>query len=573
MRGVKNKILDVMRFNVEEAQQYYFAYGLVLLFSYVGFYFFNVQNISGYESFWLRLTVSVLGIVFLVRKYWPKFLVKYEIVFFYATLTYSLSFFFSYMLLRNQTSSVWHVNGLVGLVMLTFFLDWVSYIAVLLLGFFLAYAIILYGNHDFVIKQDLIKVLYSYSVPVIYFIVFTRARQLNYRQRNRYLEQVEHKVEERTRELREALEVKTNLLNNLNHEVRTPIQGFTNISEGLVDHWREFNDPEKETLAKQIAVNARRLYSLVDNLFDMSRFSAGKILFDFRQEDLVEIIENVIEECNDLYIGESGISIEFIGSKNQVITLLDKQRMAQVLRNLLINAIKFSYHNTVIRVSIIVLDGDIKFSILNYGEVLLKEELVNIFMPFNRGHRKYPKNDGAGLGLSISKEIIEAHHGKIWAEYFADGASFYFTLPLLQVHAHKAPEEKGKIILIIDDEESCLLSMELILKGSKYTLIKTNGGHEGLKQLRSNHDIGLVFLDLMMPDIYGLNVLQEIKQDKKLANIPVILQSGAFDSSEIKRAYDMGIVNYIKKPYDKKTILFSIEQALSGQVVNNCFIK
>jgi two-component system sensor histidine kinase ChiS len=124
-------------------------------------------------------------------------------------------------------------------------------------------------------------------------------------------------------------------------------------------------------------------------------------------------------------------------------------------------------------------------------------------------------------------------------------------------------------ILIIDDEETCLTSMELLLHDSKYHLIKTNTGQMGLKYIQDHHEsISVVLLDLMMPDMYGLNLLNEIKNDPKLSNIPVILQTGSSDEEEIIKAFDKGIFCFIRKPYKKQVLLNKIEKALKFYNVN-----
>ncbi|AIL65263.1 chemotaxis protein CheY [Rickettsiales bacterium Ac37b] len=122
---------------------------------------------------------------------------------------------------------------------------------------------------------------------------------------------------------------------------------------------------------------------------------------------------------------------------------------------------------------------------------------------------------------------------------------------------------KSANILIIDDEDACLMSMELLLFGSGYNLHKAVGGYAGLEYLKEHFkEIDLILLDLMMPDIYGLNVLAEIKQNPELAKIPVILQTGSSDSAEIERAFTLGIFTYIKKPYQKQNIMYELEKAL-----------
>ena len=118
-------------------------------------------------------------------------------------------------------------------------------------------------------------------------------------------------------------------------------------------------------------------------------------------------------------------------------------------------------------------------------------------------------------------------------------------------------------ILAIDDEEICLASIEIILHNTSCSLIKAPNGRKALEILRNNsNNIDLIFLDLMMPDLHGIEVLQIIKNDPSLAQIPVILQTGSSNELDIQEALNIGAVECIRKPYTKNTILTSINRNL-----------
>ncbi|AIL65618.1 Sensor histidine kinase [Rickettsiales bacterium Ac37b] len=479
------------------------------------------------------------------------------------------------------------------------------------------------SSNSFELHNNLIGVFGSYSAPIIYFIIFSSKRKELYEKRNDYhhkiaelnnqledkvskrtaeLEQahaevklanesLEQKVEERTAELKQALAAKTEFLNNMSHEIRTPMQGFTAISTSLVEHWQEFNDERKYELADKIASNAKRLSSLLNHLLDLSKFQAGKMRLSLEKIDLNLIITEMIDEAQTLYINGKQLQINFTPLKDAFI-LADKERIGQVLRNLFVNSIKFSPNNSTITVSLklseITYDDQNKseayhFAIKDEGVGVPENELYTIFEVFVQSSKTKTRAGGTGLGLAICKEIIDAHHGEIWAENNQDqGATFNFVIPISQakqMDGHKiiaennveiptkpAPQTtKSANILIIDDEDACLMSMELLLFGSGYNLHKAAGGYAGLEYLKEHSkEIDLILLDLMMPDIYGLNVLAEIKQNPELAKIPVILQTGSSDSAEIERAFTLGIVTYIKKPYQKQAIMAELNRTFTS---------
>ncbi len=398
---------------------------------------------------------------------------------------------------------------------------------------------------------------------------------------------LEQKVNERTYNLEQALSAKTTFFNNISHEIRTPIQGFTNISEGLVEHWSHFNDQKKLELAKQVASNAKRLALLIGGLLDLSKFAAGKTSLDLRKTNLNLIVKSIIDECETLYMDRKQIKIKFLEYKSFEI-IADREKIAQVLRNLFVNAIKFSHDHSIISVSIaaseIIYDDNntvqgLHFAIADQGVGVPENELESIFTAFTQSTKTKSVTGGTGLGLAICYEIIELHHGKIWAENNIQGTTFHFVIPIAQTKhidgrkiikrydiklVNKIARGKPGTILIIDDEEACLVSMELLLYGTNYKLIKANTGRKGLESLHVNHKkIDIILLDLMMPDMYGLNVLVEIKKDPRLAKIPVILQTGTADQSEIEKAYKIGIVCHIAKPYQKQSIIDELDKAMN----------
>lgn len=122
-----------------------------------------------------------------------------------------------------------------------------------------------------------------------------------------------------------------------------------------------------------------------------------------------------------------------------------------------------------------------------------------------------------------------------------------------------------KTILIIDDEEKILEILEMILNSCNYKIIKANRGIEGLKLIKENFNIiDLILLDLMMPDIYGLNLLEEIKKNKNTKNIPVIIQSGLRDLSEIEKCFKLGIVSFLNKPYTKREVIEEVNKVFTS---------
>ena len=528
-----------------------------------------------------RIIISLLFFVFLFNKFWPKILHKYIALFWYFLITLSLPTFATFMLLSNKISLGWLMNYNIGVMIVILLLDWFSFIVVEIVGISLGVIIFYINGSQFPsLPNDANTNLFFYMFFCIIVLgsIFTRNREIH----NNYLQKLkdelnmtlEEKISERTKELSRALAAKTEILNNISHEIRTPVHGFTVISEALDHDWHLYKDNKRHKYVKEIAKNAQRLSILLTNLLDLSKFRAGKMLLDFSKFELSELIEEILDEARALYVQNAKIKLSFKKTK-QVFIEADKERIMQVIRNLIINAIKFSLEDNVIKLNLALEDNMVTFSIRDNGCGIPNGELNEIFQPFAQSTRTKTKAGGTGLGLAICREIISEHRGKIWAENNKDhGSIFYFSIPLVHKNESKKikiittdpaieniPKKESATILIVDDESVCLDTMEMIVLSTKHKLIKAAGGKTGLEILKShNNQIDLILLDLMMPDMYGLNVLYEIKKDEKLKNIPVVLQTGVSDRSEIDKALKYGAVAYIKKPYQRQEVLSVIDK-------------
>jgi two-component system sensor histidine kinase ChiS len=247
---------------------------------------------------------------------------------------------------------------------------------------------------------------------------------------------LEVKVLERTILLKSAIEAKTEFLNNMNHEIRTPMHGFTVLSEGLVEHWYSFDEEKKLYLAKQVASNAQRLMTFISNLLDLSKFGADKMQMNFSSFYINDFIENIIDEFNSLYSTTKLVQINFLQEVKIKVTA-DEEKIGQVLRNLLANAIKFCDPNEgFIEIKLYKESASevAHVQVKDNGVGITTSELEAIFEPFYQSSNTKTKAGETGLGLSICKEIIVGHNGAIWAENNQDqnGSNFHFSIPLSQ---------------------------------------------------------------------------------------------------------------------------------------------
>ena len=228
--------------------------------------------------------------------------------------------------------------------------------------------------------------------------------------------------------VKESEKMKDEFINIAAHELRTPIQPILGLTDIM---YSKVKDEDQREILDIIIRNAKRLKRLTDNVLDVTKIESQSLVFNKEKLNLNTVISDVLKEYVNKNITQEMAKIVYdFKLKNDIIVEADKDRLSQVIHNLLDNALKFTYYNQMIYV-IVALHKDkeqVIVSVKDTGEGIPDEILPNLFSKF-----KTYSNTGTGLGLYICKNIIEAHGGKIWAENnsVGKGATFLFTLPII----------------------------------------------------------------------------------------------------------------------------------------------
>ncbi|MBN9542972.1 MAG: hybrid sensor histidine kinase/response regulator [Alphaproteobacteria bacterium] len=466
-------------------------------------------------------------------------------------------------------------------------LEWINFIILLIVGIILGYLTYLVNFGTPLIDFDnLNNFIINGTWVILICLAFSFSKSHKNKEKDEWMktlslinQDLENKVKERTFQLEQALNIKTQILNNLSHEIRMPIHGANGISQILVDVWDKISDNDKYEYLKKIAKNNARLAKFVNNILDLSKITAGKMQFHYRDINLIDIMTDILEEVEELYLNNKKIEIyhDFKGFKS-VLLSGDELRISQLLRNIFNNAVKFTKEGKItvkFEQDLINKLPAIKIIIQDEGIGIPLNEIDNIFEPFIQSSLTDNKAGGTGLGLAISKEIVEAHNGKIWAEHNKpNGAIFNILLPaneitLLNTNSNNlekhTPQAISKILFIDDEQSSHDLFNLMIYKQSHLKVVHSLNGIEGIEALK-NHKIDLILLDLMMPVMNGYEFLKIIRKNPEYAGIPVILQTGVNSTSpeilEIKTLFPD--VQVIYKPYEHHILLESIHKTLEN---------
>jgi len=376
-----------------------------------------------------------------------------------------------------------------------------------------------------------------------------------------------------------ANQAKSEFLANMSHEIRTPMNtifGFTELLYGLV------SDPLQKQYLETIMISSKILLSLINDILDLSKIEAGKIEIQKNIINLKYLVRE-IQQTFSLRVKEKGI--DFIINLDETFShgiLLDEIRLRQVLINLVGNAIKFTEKGYV-RLDIQITKNydhnnliDITFSVHDTGIGIKKEHINKIFQAFDQQDANISRNyDGTGLGLTISKRLVELMGGEkiVVQSELKKGSSFFVVFKNIQITSlSDVPQHKDDIIdtkaiqfekaciLIADDIENNRAFLAAFLKKYNFEVIEASDGSEAI-DLAHLYRPDIIFTDITMPVMDGYQVVRYIKSDNELKNIPVIAISGAvLTNYKTKQESDFDTVIY--KPFGQALLIKTLMQFL-----------
>jgi len=396
----------------------------------------------------------------------------------------------------------------------------------------------------------------------------------------------------------EANEAKSAFLSTVSHELRTPLTsvlGFAKIIKKRLEEkifpLIQSKDSKIQRTIQQVEDNltvvvaeGERLTSLINNVLDLAKIEAGKIEWNMQTVNVPDIIERATAATSSLF---DNSKVEFVTNVKDGLPQIvgDQDKLIQVVINLISNAIKFTEKGSVTCRSKLV-NGEILISVSDTGMGISEEDLPKVFEKFKQvGDTLTNKPKGTGLGLTISKEIVEVHGGKIWVESKEGvGSTFFFTLPVKskfkddrELHpvdlsalmaqlkqrvesTAVSSKEKGLTILVVDDEKHIRELLKQELGEAGYHVQVAENGRDALETIRKQRP-DLVILDVMMPEMNGFDVAAVLKNDPNTMDIPIIILSIVQDK---ERGFRLGIDRYLTKPIDTD-LLFSEVGALLEQ--------
>jgi signal transduction histidine kinase/ActR/RegA family two-component response regulator len=375
----------------------------------------------------------------------------------------------------------------------------------------------------------------------------------------------------------EAERLKNEFISNLSHELRTPMNAILGISQVILNkNNKNLNDRQKEGLSI-INESGNRLLSLINDILDLSKIEAGKMLIvaePFYLRDLISSIEIFVKAL----IGDKGLTFNLeINNDVPGCIIADRKRIEQVLMNLLGNSVKFTEQGNIsLRIR---REKDTLFFICSDSGIGINEKDVPyIFDRFRQIDgslsRKY---SGTGLGLSLSKEFVRLMGGVISVESEPEiGTAVHFGIPLNEgdicTDIHSTVHNVEKIeceesvddisVLITDDEDSSRVTLEMMLERN-YSLMFAENGADAF-ELAKKHHPDIIIMDIMMPVLDGIQAFHMLRGDPNCANIPVVALTAHAFPGEKENIMSEGFDGYITKPVDEKILFSTIKHHVKG---------
>jgi len=407
-------------------------------------------------------------------------------------------------------------------------------------------------------------------------------------------EQLEHRVDERTLQLalanaelananeeaKSANQAKSAFLSSMSHELRTPLNAILGFAQILTSDTLPSTLEQKKEFANHILKSGRHLLTLINEILDLAKVESGTVTLSMEPVALTDILLEVRTMIEPIAAPRK-VRVLFPEASGAVV-MADRTRLKQVLLNLLSNAVKYNREEGAVVVSCDHPTPErLRLSVRDTGHGLNPEQLAGLFQPFNRLGQEAGVQEGTGIGLVVTKRLVELMGGEIgvtsspgvgsvfWIE-LASTAPLASALPERDPEAASAPialpdEGEPHLVLYVEDNPANLrLVEEIVAFRRDLRLLSAPDGHLGLELARA-HRPEAILMDLNLPGMSGFEVLRQLRADPETTWIPVIALTANAMPRDIERGMAAGFHRYLTKPIDIDKFTEAINSTLAKQ--------
>lgn len=419
------------------------------------------------------------------------------------------------------------------------------------------------------------------------------------RKKNEALELAQQEIKQKAEALEIASRYKSEFLANMSHELRTPLNSILVLSELLATNKNQGMTPEEIEFSNIIHASGKDLLDLINDILDLSKVEAGRMEIDIEEMNIEDLEEYVIRTFSPI-TNKKGISlVTELGDNLPDYIMTDSQRVMQILKNLMSNAIKFTEkgsvalkvyrpdNHTVFTHPGLTSGNALAIQVKDTGIGISEEKAKVIFEAFQQADGTISRKfGGTGLGLTISRNLARILGGEIQLRSEEnEGSTFILYLPINPVE-NTQPERlyspvkgkgetvtiepepmpstpsflpdsvfENKKILICDDDMRNVFVLSKILEEKKVHILIGKNGREGIEKLQANPDTNLVLMDIMMPEIDGYTAMREIRKDARFKQLPIIALTAKAMKGDREKCIEAGASDYLSKPVQTEKLL------------------
>lgn len=371
--------------------------------------------------------------------------------------------------------------------------------------------------------------------------------------------------------LLEANRLKSEFLSVMSHELRTPLNAIIGFSEVLMDMGDGSIGDREEKYLMNIETSGRHLLQLINDILDLAKISSEDEELARESISVPQVMED-IRKLGHPFAARRRIWLEVLPAEALPLIMADPAKVKRILYNLVSNAIKFTPEGGRVILEARPVDGMVEISVTDTGIGISQEDQKKIFMEFQQLESSHSrKYEGTGVGLALSRKLVELHGGRIWVESeLGKGSKFSFTLPMTPGIRPTSDWRQGStpdpliepetvrdqpLVLVVEDDPQTGELLGLWLNDASYRVARAFDGEQALRLARELKPY-VITLDILLPKVDGWQVLQELKSDPATRDIPVIIISILERS---RRGMELGAVDYFVKPIEKKELLCRLE--------------
>ena len=421
------------------------------------------------------------------------------------------------------------------------------------------------------------------------------------RKTNIIIEKEKKEAENQQLKAEQSEAFKQQFFSNISHEFRTPLTLILGPLDRIIDNLKNEEQKQELNLVKR---NARRLQTLINQLLSLSKLESGKMKLKASPENIVKLAKVFLQSFHSL-AEYKGIKLEFESDAEDYIVYIDTLKFEKITNNLLSNSFKFTEKGGKIKVSLSsFLQEEKKGVIIKFSDTgigIRKENVQHVFDRFYQvDEKQLNSNLGSGIGLALTKELVELHHGTIQADSeYGMGTTFSIFLPLgkdhlkeneifesdaihtemeddllqndyslvqdavvkTEINSEAAENSNFPLLLIIEDNNDMRSYIRSYLTGS-YTVIEATNGKEGAEKA-IEHVPDLIITDLMMPGMDGNQMTNQLKNDERTSHIPIILLTAKASMESKLEGLETGADDFLTKPFDASELLVRIKNLIN----------